>query len=338
VSVAFDVAPHGSSLESKSEPERADLALRCARDIGLMSIQWYPGHMTKARRLIAQAMPTQDMVIEVLDARTPRASENPVVAEIRGQKPCLKVLNKSDLADPAVTRAWLQHFEAERPALFREGRPSSGGKVLAIALAASNPAEARGRIPELCKRLVTRPSAPGRPIRVIVVGIPNVGKSTLINALMERKVAKVGDEPAVTRAQQLVMLKSGIALSDNPGIMWPNIEDEAASYRLALSGAIPDSAIDYESVALFGAGFLRSRYPELLIARYKLTEVPPTPVALIEEIGRRRGCLRGGGAVDMHKAADILIHDLRTGRLGRISLEEPHERDDRRGPPDATTR
>ncbi|WP_437945763.1 ribosome biogenesis GTPase YlqF [Sorangium sp. So ce296] len=285
-----------------------------------MAIQWYPGHMTKARRLIAESMPSQDVIIEVLDARMPRASENPVVAELRGQKPCIKVLNKSDLADPAVTTAWLRHLEAEHPA---PGEAPPGGKVLAIAISATQSSEARRRIPELCKRLVPPKNGPGKVVRAMIVGIPNVGKSTLINTLMERKVAKVGDEPAVTKSQQLVTLKSGMAISDNPGILWPKIDDEAASFRLAVGGAIPDTAIDYQSVALFAAGYFLRRYPELLVARYKLKELPETASALIEEIGRRRGCLRSGGAVDLHKASDILVHDFRAGRLGRISLEEP---------------
>ncbi|XXY46766.1 ribosome biogenesis GTPase YlqF [Sorangium sp. So ce269] len=286
-----------------------------------MSIQWYPGHMTKARRVLAESMPSQDVIIEVLDARMPRASENPVVAELRGQKPCIKVLNKSDLADPAVTKAWLRHLEAEHPAP-RDGSPP-GGQVLALAISASQSSEARRRIPELCKRLAPPKNGPGKVVRAMIVGIPNVGKSTLINTLMERKVAKVGDEPAVTKSQQLVTLKSGMAISDNPGILWPKIDDEAASFRLAVGGAIPDTAIDYQSVALFAAGYFLRRYPELLVARYKLKELPASAAALLEEIGRRRGCLRGGGAVDLHKASDILVHDFRAGRLGRISLEEP---------------
>ncbi|WP_437984978.1 ribosome biogenesis GTPase YlqF [Sorangium sp. So ce117] len=290
-----------------------------------MSIQWYPGHMTKARRSIAESMPSQDVVIEVLDARMPLASENPVLAGLRGQKPCIKVLNKSDLADPAVTTAWLRYFEAENAAPPDEaGRGASpGGQVLAIAISASQSSEARRRIPELCKRLAPPKNGPGKVVRAMIVGIPNVGKSTLINALMERKVAKVGDEPAVTKSQQLVTLKTGMAISDNPGILWPKIDDEAASFRLAVGGAIPDTAIDYQSVALFAAGYFLRRYPELLVARYKLKELPETAAALIEEIGRRRGCLRSGGSVDLHKASDILVHDFRAGRLGRISLEEP---------------
>ncbi|AUX20819.1 GTPase YlqF [Sorangium cellulosum] len=286
-----------------------------------MSIQWYPGHMTRARRAIAESMPIQDVIIEVLDARMPRSSENPVVAELRGQKPCIKVLNKSDLADPAVTRAWLRHLEAEHPAAPDGATP--GGKVLALALSATQSSEARTRIPELCKRLAPQRSGPGRVVRAMIVGIPNVGKSTIINVLMERKVAKVGDEPAVTKSQQLVTLKSGIALSDNPGILWPKIGDEAASYRLAVGGAIPDTAIDYESVALFAARYFLKRYPERLVERYKLKELPATALELITEIGRRRGCLRSGGAVDVHKASDLLVHDFRAGRLGRISLEAP---------------
>ena len=275
-----------------------------------MSIQWYPGHMTKARRVIAEAMPGQDVVIEVLDARMPRASENPAVAELRGAKPCVRVLTKSDLADPDVTRLWLEHFDD----------PSAETITLAVSL--ERGADARTKIAAACATLAN-PTRGRTSAHAIVVGIPNVGKSTLINSLAQRSVAKVGDEPAVTKAVQQVVLKNGMILSDNAGILWPNIEDKGAGMRLALGGALPDSAIDLESVALFGAGLFLERYPRLLEKRYKLTELPADADALIVEIGRRRGCLRSGGVVDRHKAAVILIHDFRSGALGRITLERP---------------
>jgi ribosome biogenesis GTPase A len=210
----------------------------------------------------------------------------------------------------------------------------SSGKVLAIASSSGDAAAMRAKIPELCKRLAPNAKGPGRVVRAMILGIPNVGKSTLVNTLMNRKVAKVGDEPAVTKSQQQVILGSGIAISDTPGILWPKLEDEAAAYRLALGGAVPDTVIDYESVATFAARYFLERYPELLRARYKLTELPATPELLITEIGRRRGCLRSGGVVDVHKAADILLHEFRTGKLGRISLEEPKTMPQRSPPGD----
>jgi ribosome biogenesis GTPase A len=275
-----------------------------------MQTQWYPGHMAKARRAIAESMAIHDVVIEVIDARMPASSTNPVITELRGQKPCIKVLSKSDLADPAVTAAWLRLYE------------DSGGPVAALAVRTDRPAEIRSRVPELCQRL-GRPTRQRTTVRAMVVGIPNVGKSTLINTLMDRKVAKVGDEPAVTKAKQQVILKSGMMLSDHPGILWPKIQEDAATYRLALGGALPDRALEYETVALFAAKFFQERYSQCLLDRYKLTAMPEGPDALLVEIGRRRGALRAGGAVDLHKAADVLIHDFRSGALGRISLEEP---------------
>lgn len=288
-----------------------------------MPIQWYPGHMVKARRLIEESMPSMDVVIEVLDARMPRASENPIVTVARRHKPCIKVLTKSDLADEETTKEWIRFFEDEV-------HPSPGdglapGKVRAIAISTNKPNEAKAKIPALCKLLALHPRGPGKTARVIIVGIPNVGKSTLINTLMDRKVAKTGDKPAVTKSQQQVVLKNGMTLSDNPGIMWPKVEDEDASLRLAFGGAIPDTAIEYETVAMWGARYLLEHYPSLLATRYKLKEVPETPTELLEEIGRRRGGLRAGGVIDMHKAADALIHDFRHGAIGRISLERPPE-------------
>ncbi len=285
-----------------------------------MSLQWYPGHMNKARRQLVEAMPLQDVVIELLDARMPAASENPDIGLLCKNRPCIKVLSKADLADPATTDAWLRYYASERAEKSAE-RPE--GRVVAIATRSDRAAETRARIVELCKKLAFHPSGPGKTVRAIIVGIPNVGKSTLINTLMERKVAKVGDEPAVTKGQQKVELKSGIHLADNPGMMWPKIENETAALRLVLGGAIPDSAIDYESVALYGAEFFMTHHPNMLIARYKLKQLPSDPAALLQEIGRRRGGLRRGGEVDMHKAADVLIHDFRDGSLGRMSLEEP---------------
>ena len=284
-----------------------------------MSIQWFPGHMTKARRLIVEAMPDQDVVIEVLDARMPRASANPLITELRGAKPCVKVLSKSDLADPAVTKLWLKHFAELPPA-----RGATSGRVLAIAITTQREAETRTRIAEACGALA-KPSRGRKTARAMIVGIPNVGKSTLVNTLAQRKIANVGDEPAVTKGKQIVELKNGMTVSDNPGIMWPKIEDPIGGLRLAFGGAIPDAAIDYENVALFGAKFVLEQYPELLIRRFKLPEIPSDADALIEEIGRRRGCLQRGGKVDLRKAADIFIHEFRTGVLGRISLERPAE-------------
>jgi ribosome biogenesis GTPase A len=304
-----------------------------------MSIQWFPGHMTKARSAIADAMPGCDVVVEVLDARMPRASENPLLSELRGRKPCVKVLGKSDLADPELTAAWLQAF-ADHP---EPTHTHPEGSVLACALTTKRPGELTGTIHALCARLVPHRSAAAKAVRAMIVGIPNVGKSTIINTLMGRKVAAVGDKPAVTKATQKVVLKSGLmTLLDNPGIMWPRIDDPRAALRLAFGGAIPDTAIDFQEVAMFGAALLLERYPRLVVARYKLDATPPSAEALLTEIGRRRGGLRSGGVVDLHKAADILIHDFRQGVLGRISLEGPRRPSARepspaKGPPEPQT-
>lgn len=275
-----------------------------------MAIQWYPGHMTKARRVLGEMMPSQDVVIEVLDARMPAASANPVVAELRGNKPCVKVLSKSNLADPEVTEAWLSYFQSD---------PT----VLAIATSLTRMGDARARIPAMCERLSQRERGADKALRAVITGIPNVGKSSLINTLLGRPVAAVSDKPAVTKETQLVTLPSGMQLTDNPGLLWPKIQDDDATMRLALGGAIPDTAIEYQAVGLFAGQYFLARYPSLVVARYKLKEAPPSAGALLEEIGRRRGCLRAGGTIDLYKAADILVHEFRAGTLGRISLESP---------------
>lgn len=284
-----------------------------------MSIQWFPGHMTKARREIAESIGAQDVLIEVLDARMPSASENPMLARLGRGKPCIKLLTRADLADPDTTAAWLRHFAAHRSEPDAE-RPE--GRVVAFAASTDKPSETRRTVPALCKKLANRPPG-GRDLRVMIVGIPNVGKSTLVNTLMARKVARASDVPAVTKMQQRVVLEGGIVLQDNPGVLWPKLEDQAAAGRLAFAGCIPDTAIDRESVALFGAELLMERYPALLLARYKLATMPASPSALIHEIARKRGRLRAGGQVDLSSGIDVFIHEFRAGILGRISLESP---------------
>jgi ribosome biogenesis GTPase A len=274
-----------------------------------MSLQWYPGHMTKARRELAARLPSQDLVIEVLDARLPASSTNPLLTELRRQKPCIKVLTRSDMADPVVTRAWIAHLEVE-------------GQVAAMASTTERPQEARKRIAELIAGFGLR-GTPNKPVRALIAGVPNVGKSTLINTLMGTNVAAVSDRPAVTKRQQRVVLKNGTVVTDTPGLMWPKIEDEAGALRLALAGSIPDTAIDYLTVGMFGAALLLARYPALIVARFKLAELPATAEAVLTEIGRRRGALRTGGVVDLHKASEILVHEVRSGTIGPISLEAP---------------
>ncbi|HUQ06064.1 MAG TPA: ribosome biogenesis GTPase YlqF [Kofleriaceae bacterium] len=274
-----------------------------------MSLQWYPGHMTKARRDLLALMPSQDVMIEVIDSRLPDASSNPLVAEVRGTKPVVKVLTKSDLADPEVTRAWVAFFERE-------------AGVKAFAATTERPQVTRKRIAELCQQLAPH-RRPDRPLRAVIAGVPNVGKSTLVNILMNRVVAKVGDKPAVTKQQQVVHLPGGMVLTDSPGLMWPKIEHEPRAFRLAFAGSIPDTAIDYLTIGMFGAELLLERYPDLAIAHYKLGARPPSAEALLGEIGRRRGALRKGGAVDLHRAAEVLVHEFRAGVIGHVSLESP---------------
>jgi ribosome biogenesis GTPase A len=248
-------------------------------------------------------------MIEVLDGRMPKASSNPLVAEVRGAKPVIKVLTKSDLADPAATRAWVAYFESE---------PG----VKAFAATTEAPQVTRKRIAELCHDLA-RHRGPDKAVRALIAGVPNVGKSTLVNILMNKVVAKVGDKPAVTKDQQVVHLPSGMELTDSPGLMWPKIEHEPRAFRLAFAGSIPDTAIDYYTIAMFGAELLLERYPELVIARYKLDGRPPDAERLLREIGRRRGGLLKGGVVDLHKAAELLVHEFRAGVIGPVSLETP---------------
>jgi len=274
-------------------------------------INWFPGHMHKARKEIAELIAEVDIVIEVLDARLPRSSENPLVQSLRRGKPVLKLLNKADLADPLVTQSWLEEFNAQ---------PG----VTAIALTTSDKGAVK-RIPQYCKQAVPARAEKERPVRAMIMGIPNVGKSTLINALLGRKIAKVGNEPAVTKANKRYSEFQGMVLSDTPGILWPKIEDQDSGYRLAVSGAIKDTAIDYEMVAVYGAGFILDAYPERLQERYKLKVLPDTGEGLLDAIGRKRGCLRPGGVVDTYKAAEILMNEMRSGMLGRISFEQVEE-------------
>ncbi len=274
-----------------------------------MTIRWYPGHMGKAQEKMAEAIRKIDIIVEVLDARLPASSANHQLVEMRRNKPCIKVLNKHDLADPAITKAWVRHFERE------EG-------VFALPMSAKLHADAKGLL-KLCQKTVPHRGRPGWPLRIMVFGIPNTGKSTLINTLAGKSMAKVGDKPAITTCGQQIDLKNGVVLSDTPGILWPNMDDQGVAYRLATSGAIGASALDYTCVGLFAAEYIMARYPELLKSRYKLAELPESPTELIEVIGRKLGCLIAGGTIDVHRAAEAFLRELRGGKLGRISLEEP---------------
>lgn len=295
---------------------------------------WYPGHMNKARRQIKEALPEIDVVLEVLDARLPYSSANPMLAELTEHKPVLKILSRADLADPERTEEWVAHFDAQQA-------------TRALAVITTNARELK-RIPKLCHELAGQVRA-DRDVRVMVVGIPNVGKSTLINGLAGRKIAKTGNEPAVTKRQQKIRIEGRIALTDTPGVLWPKIEDQASAYRLAASGAIRDTAIDYLDVAMITAAELAKRYPQELTTRFKLKSLPTYKVdlqaaqvevdgprrpdllalagfdgqAIVREIAGKRGGLRPGGEADLHRGAEVLLHELRDGKLGRLTLETP---------------
>ena len=276
-----------------------------------MAIHWYPGHMHKARKDMVKALPKVDLVIEVLDARIPFSSENPVIESLRTKngytKPCIKLLNKSDLADDSITQAWCENFEKR-------------GNMKALPMMATQTGHVKPLI-AACRQLF--PNRKDKPIHAMIMGIPNVGKSTLINALAGKLIAKTGNEPAITKNQQRIDLGNGIVLWDTPGILWPKIHNENSGYRLACIGSIKDTAMDYDDVGFYLVEYLLTAYPEYLKERYEITTLPDTPLEFLEHIGARRGCLGAGGRVDLVKISTILINELRNGTLGRISLETP---------------
>jgi len=278
-----------------------------------MSINWFPGHMALAVEKIKKAKADQDIVIEVLDARCPRASANPMVETLRlaRQRPCLKVLNKTDAADPSATPRWIAYFNTQK-------------NTQAIAISAKKPGDAN-RIIAAAKKLAPHRNDTLKPLRMLVMGVPNVGKSTLINALLKQRAAKVGDEPAITKSLARYELSPTVQLTDSPGLMWPDIGDPEAGLMLAASHIIGVRAYIDTEVAEYLAGTLLARYPDALSKRYGLPAAPSgfDSVAVIDAIAQRRGFRIRGGGFDTEKAALTLLNDYRSGALGRISLEMP---------------
>lgn len=270
--------------------------------------------MNAARKKAAEAMEKADMVIEVLDARVPQASCNPMIEELRTfrQRPCLKILNKADLADANATQEWIAHYNRQK-------------NVHAVALSCKKPSDV-AKVPGLCMKLVPHRGTALKPLRIMIMGIPNVGKSTLMNALLKKRVAKVGDEPAVTKAQQRLYLGNNMVLIDTPGMMWPKIEHPSDGLMLAASHAIGTNAYIEEEVATFLADVLLARYPQLLKGRYGFDTEGIDGVSVIEGIAKRRGYRLKGGDTDLEKAAHTLLQDYRSGALGRVSLETPESR------------
>jgi ribosome biogenesis GTPase A len=279
-----------------------------------MAIQWFPGHMHLTRQAIAERIEDIDVVIELLDARLPGSSANPLLAQLTQGKPALKVLNKQDLADPLRTETWLAHYQA-LPA------------TQALALDASEVAPAR-RLIKACRDLAPQRMGLARPMRVLICGIPNVGKSTLINTLVGKRAAHTGDEAGITRTEQRIVLQDDFYLWDTPGVLWPRILVEQAGYHLAASGAIGRNAYDEQEVGLELLQRLLLAYPDLLARRYQLDVQgvdEQAAWAALAAVARRRGAVAAGGRLDLHKAAEALLHDFRAGSIGRITLETPRE-------------
>ncbi|MBD2870759.1 ribosome biogenesis GTPase YlqF [Paenibacillus arenilitoris] len=286
-----------------------------------MTIQWFPGHMTRAKRQIQDKLKLIDLAIELLDARVPLSSRNPMIEEILNGKPRLIVLNKSDLADPRTTEQWMAYFASEGHECVAVDS-STGTRVGEIPMKAK----------EILHEKIARQAAKGmnpRAVRGLIVGIPNVGKSTLINRLAGRNIALTGDRPGITKGQQWIKVGTEMELLDTPGILWPKFEDELVGYRLAMIGSIREQVLNVDDIAFFAVRELAGRYWNTLAERYEL-DAPPKDAAdseeivrVMEDIGRRRGCLISGGRVDLEKTSGIILRDLRAGKLGRITLEAP---------------
>lgn len=289
-----------------------------------MNIQWYPGHMTKTRRMIADQIKYVDAVCEILDSRIPISSRNPDVDELTAGKPRLVVLNRVDQADPEATKAWAAYFRGKGYAVLEsDAKGGMGTNKFAGAV--------RELLADKLRQYAERGQS-GRVVRVMILGIPNVGKSTFINKIAGRKIAKTEDRPGVTRAKQWVPIDRGLELLDTPGILWPKFEDQSVGLNLAYTGAVKDDILDTETLGCHLMAYLGERYPDALLTGYKLTKLPERQeedndiaygYRLLETAGRRRGFLISGGEVDTERMAKILLDEFRGGKLGRFTLELP---------------
>ncbi|WP_434777267.1 ribosome biogenesis GTPase YlqF [Neisseria sp. Ec49-e6-T10] len=281
-----------------------------------MAIQWYPGHMNKAKKAIIDRLKSTDVVIEMLDARLPGSSANPLLENLSQHKHKLKILNKQDLADETRTHLWLDFYNSQP-------------NTQAIALDASERAPAQKLI-KACRALAPNRSGLDKPLRVLICGIPNVGKSTLINTLLGKKSAKTGNEPGITKAEQRLILADDFWLYDTPGMLWPKIIVQEGGYNLAASGAVGRNALDEEEVALEWLNYVRIYYPQLLVERFRL-EVSSQQLDTwqdtdwLDAIAQKRGALLSGGRIDYQKAAEIILTDFRSGAVGRITMETPEQ-------------
>ena len=282
------------------------------------NLSWFPGHMTKTKRMIASELPHMDAVCEILDARIPQSSRNPDVDDLTAGKPRLIVLNRADQADPAQTRRWSQYFRAKGWAVL-EANAKGGVGTEKFAAA----------VRELLKEKLEAYAAKGqvgRVVRVMVLGIPNVGKSTFINKVAKRKTAKAEDRPGVTRSKQWVPVDATLELLDTPGILWPKFDDTEVGKRLAFTGAVKDDVLDIEELACYLMDYLAAHYADVLTERYKITvEDGDSGYDLLEKAGRKRGFLMSGGEVNTERMARILLDEYRAGKLGRFTLELPEE-------------
>ncbi|WP_442599480.1 ribosome biogenesis GTPase YlqF [Neobacillus sp. D3-1R] len=283
-----------------------------------MTIQWFPGHMAKARREVTEKLKLVDIIIELLDARIPLSSRNPMIDEIIQHKPRLVLLNKADMADQSVTNEWVAYFaEKGIKALPINAQAGEGMKTIVSA--------AKEILKEKFDRLRAKGVVNPRAIRAMIVGIPNVGKSTLINRLANKNIAKTGNTPGVTKSQQWIKVGKELELLDTPGILWPKFEDQDVGLKLAVTGAIKDTILNLEDLAVYALRMLEKRYPERLEERFKLKEIPNDLVELYDHVGKLRGCLAGGGLVDYDKVSELVVREIRSEKFGRISLESPRD-------------
>ncbi|WP_198020507.1 ribosome biogenesis GTPase YlqF [Anoxybacteroides tepidamans] len=281
-----------------------------------MTIQWFPGHMAKARREVQEKLKLIDIVFELLDARIPLSSRNPMIDDILANKPRIVLLNKADMADAAITKQWISFFEQQGVrALAIDSQAGTGVKQIV--------ATAKDMMKDKFAKMAAKGIKNPRPLRALIVGIPNVGKSTLINRLAGKHIAKTGDKPGVTKAQQWIKVGKEMELLDTPGILWPKFEDEEVGLKLATTGAIKDAILNLQDVAVYALRFLKQHYPDRLKERYSLDDISDDIVELFDAIGTRRGCLVGGGTVDYDKVAELVLRDIRTEKLGRLSFEKP---------------